>query len=117
VLRIAVLGGGERAFPARVQRVEPYGFTKVSALGVEEKRANVILDFVGGTARPGEGFRVTGRIVLWRSSQFERGRDPLRPASRRSRGSVPAERSRGRLPDSHAVTDPRRRQSIRCRNN
>ena len=59
--------GGERAFPARVQRVEPYGFTKVSALGVEEKRANVILDFVGGTARLGDGFRVTGRIVLWRS--------------------------------------------------
>ncbi len=59
--------GGERALSARVRRVEPYGFTKVSALGVEEQRARVILDFIGGAARLGDGYRVTGRIVLWSS--------------------------------------------------
>ncbi len=59
--------GGERALPARVQRVEPYGYTKVSALGIEEKRTNVILDFVGSPAGLGDGFRVTGRIVQWQS--------------------------------------------------
>lgn len=59
--------GGGRTLPARVQRVEPSGFTKVSALGVEEQRTNVILDFIDGSARLGDGFRVTGRIVLWQS--------------------------------------------------
>ena len=61
--------GGDRPLPARVRRVEPYGYTKVSALGIEEKRTNVILDFNGGTARLGDGFRVTGRIVLWRAAR------------------------------------------------
>lgn len=58
--------GGEGALEARVSRVEPSGFTKISALGVEEKRVNVILDFVtppeerSGLA---DGFRVETRIV------------------------------------------------------
>lgn len=59
--------GGERPLRARVRMVEPYGFTKVSALGVEEKRTYVILDFVDPPGSLGDGYRVTGRIVLWRS--------------------------------------------------
>jgi HlyD family secretion protein len=60
--------GGESALAATVRRVEPSGFTKVSALGVEEQRVNVILEFddTGEDCAPlGDGYRVEARIVLW----------------------------------------------------
>ena len=52
---------------ARVRRIEPSGFTKVSALGIEEQRVRVLLDFVDGAAgsRLGDDFRVYVRIVAW----------------------------------------------------
>jgi HlyD family secretion protein len=61
-------GGGERLL-GKVRRVEPYGFTKVSALGIEEQRVNVIIDFTDAPEkwqRLGHGYRVETRIVLWR---------------------------------------------------
>lgn len=57
--------GGEQPLRARVRLVEPYAFTKVSALGVEEQRTNVILDFVDPPGALGDGYRVTGRIGTW----------------------------------------------------
>jgi HlyD family secretion protein len=57
--------GGERPLRARVRLIEPYAFTKVSALGVEEKRTNVVLDFVDPPGSLGDGYRVNGRIVIW----------------------------------------------------
>jgi HlyD family secretion protein len=57
--------GGDYPLRARVRRVEPYAFTKISALGVEEKRSNVILDFLDSPATLGDGYRVEVRIVLW----------------------------------------------------
>ena len=57
--------GGEQPLRARVRLVEPYAFTKVSALGVEEQRTNVVLDFVDPPGALGDGYRVTGRIVTW----------------------------------------------------
>ena len=60
--------GGERELAAKVRRVEPSGFTKISALGVEEQRVNVILDFVDpkdAWAALGDAYRVEVRIVLW----------------------------------------------------
>ncbi len=57
--------GGSEALRARVSRVEPYAVTKVSALGIEEKRVNVIAEFVDPPGALGDGFRVTARIVIW----------------------------------------------------
>jgi HlyD family secretion protein len=58
--------GGEAAIPAHVSRIEPYAHTKVSALGVEEQRVNVILRLDDPASAPplGHGFRVDARIVL-----------------------------------------------------
>jgi len=59
--------GGDRPLRARVRLVEPYGFTKVSALGVEEQRVNVISDFVDDHKGLGDGYRVETHIVVWAS--------------------------------------------------
>lgn len=59
--------GGPAALRGRVRLVEPSAFTKVSALGVEEQRVNVIIDFVdppSARAGLGDGFRVQTRIVV-----------------------------------------------------
>jgi HlyD family secretion protein len=63
--------GGDKTLDARVRRVEPAGFTKISALGVEEQRVNVILDFVDPSAAwasLGDAYRVEVRIVIWEAS-------------------------------------------------
>jgi HlyD family secretion protein len=60
--------GGDAPLEARVRLVEPSGFTKVSALGVEEQRVNVIADLVTPFEQRsglGDGFRVEARIVVW----------------------------------------------------
>ncbi len=61
--------GGKAPLEARVRHVEPLAFTKVSALGVEEKRTNVVVDFVDSPIALGDGFRVTGHIVVWRGER------------------------------------------------
>jgi HlyD family secretion protein len=94
-------GGGE-PLEARVRLVEPAAFTKISALGVEEQRVNVIGDLVTPPERRssvGDGFRVEARIVVWETDRtlkapagalfrqgeqwaafvFENGRARLRP--------------------------------------
>jgi HlyD family secretion protein len=58
--------GGAEALRARVARVEPSGFTKVSALGVEEQRVNVIVEVVDpppAWRRIGDRYRLTVRVV------------------------------------------------------
>jgi HlyD family secretion protein len=60
--------GSEQPLSAIVRRVEPAGFTKVSALGVEEQRVNVILDLEDSGREDdvlGDGYRVDVRIVIW----------------------------------------------------
>jgi HlyD family secretion protein len=57
--------GGDRPLRAKVRVVEPLAFTKVSALGVEEQRVNVIADFVDPPGPLGDAFRVDARVVLW----------------------------------------------------
>lgn len=50
---------------AKVRLVEPSAFTKVSALGVEEQRVNVIGDFVDSSQPFGDAYRVDTKIVIW----------------------------------------------------
>lgn len=57
--------GGEGTLHARVRLVEPSGVTKVSALGVEEQRVDVIADFTEVPTPLGDGFRLEARIVVW----------------------------------------------------
>ena len=52
---------------ARVRTVEPQAFTKVSALGVEEQRVNIIADFLTKGVHFGDNFRVDVRIIVWQS--------------------------------------------------
>jgi HlyD family secretion protein len=60
--------GGEGSLEGVVRTVEPVGFTKISALGVEEQRVLVICDFTSPREkwqRLGDGYRVEARFVLW----------------------------------------------------
>ena len=62
--------GGDRSLEGVVERVEPFGFTKVSALGIEEQRVNAIIDITSPHEQwqsLGHGYRVEPRIVVWES--------------------------------------------------
>jgi HlyD family secretion protein len=61
--------GGPHPLMGTVRRVEPSGFMKVSALGVEEQRVNVLVDVpeLPDDARLGDGYRVEIRVVTWRA--------------------------------------------------
>ena len=60
--------GGGAPLEGSVRRVEPTGFTKISALGVEEQRVLVLADFASPLEqwkRLGDGYRVEARFILW----------------------------------------------------
>jgi HlyD family secretion protein len=60
--------GGEEPLAGRVRRVEPFGFTKISALGIEEQRVNVVIDLLDAPearAALGHGYRVLARVVVY----------------------------------------------------
>jgi HlyD family secretion protein len=62
--------GGDKALDGRVRRVEPAAFTKVSALGVEEQRTNVIIDLVSPQSEwsaLGDSYRVDARITVYQA--------------------------------------------------
>jgi len=64
--------GGETPLRARVSVVERAGFTKISALGVEEQRVRVRVDFLDPMPpgrELGDRFRVEARIVTWRGEE------------------------------------------------
>jgi HlyD family secretion protein len=100
--------GGGGTLAGRVRRVEPYGFTKVSALGIEEQRVNVILDFTDPPARwrrLGHGYRVQVAITEWHGadvlaiplgSLFRHGPGHRRPRRRRAGGAVSRRSGGGR---------------------
>lgn len=68
--------GGTRVLPARVRRIDPAAFTKVSALGLEEQRVRLVLD-LAEPPPPGLGhdYRVDVAAVVWE------GQDVLRVPS------------------------------------
>lgn len=59
--------GGDIPLEGIVRRIEPSGFTKISALGVEEQRVNVIADFSlpSDQRQLGDYYRVDARIITW----------------------------------------------------
>lgn len=65
------LGSGAAPMAGQVTRIEPVAFTKVSALGIEEQRVNVIVDLAPSShevQRLGDGFRVDARITLFQQT-------------------------------------------------
>ncbi len=61
--------GGDRDLAATVRRIEPSGFTKVSALGVEEQRVHALLDLQDHDPRLGHGYRVFAELTVWESDK------------------------------------------------
>lgn len=60
--------GGETALKGAVRTIEPVGFTKISALGVEEQRVLVIVDILSPKEewqRLGDGYRMETVFILW----------------------------------------------------
>jgi HlyD family secretion protein len=64
--------GGPGTLEGEVARIEPWGFTKYSALGVEEQRVRVTIRFTGPAEDRkglGHGFRVEVKIVTWEAAE------------------------------------------------
>ena len=64
--------GGDETLEGRVRRIEPAGFTRVSALGVEEQRVWVIVDFSSPREQwqgLGDGYRIEARFILWQGDE------------------------------------------------
>ncbi len=60
--------GGQKSLAGKVERVDPFGISKFSALGVEEQRVNAVISFTDPPEAHkglGHGFRVETRIVVW----------------------------------------------------
>jgi HlyD family secretion protein len=63
--------GGDEIIEGVVRTIEPVGFTKISALGVEEQRVLVITDLTSpmtSWGRLGDGYRVEASFILWEGS-------------------------------------------------
>jgi HlyD family secretion protein len=121
--------GGPAPLEGRVRLVEPFGFTKVSALGIEEQRVNAIIDIVSPRdewTRLAHGFQVDARIVLaeraavltvpltalfrdgddWAVFVVARGRAQLRHVTLSERNGVDAEITAGLAAGERVVLHP-----------
>lgn len=63
--------GGDHTLRGRVRSVEPAGFTRISALGVEEQRVKVLVTLAEVPAALGDGYHVEARIVLWQGEVLQ----------------------------------------------
>ena len=120
--------GGDQALNARVRLIEPSAFTKISALGIEEQRVNVIADFVESFAQLGDGYRVEARLVIWEAESvvkvpasalfrqgqnwsvfvIENGQAKWRPLDIRHRNAFEAEVLKGLQEGEHVILHPAR---------
>lgn len=121
--------GGGSPLMGRVKRVEPSAFTRVSALGVEEQRVNVIValeDPVEQRRALGDGYRVQARITLWEDEEVvqvpesalfrygeewavflaEEGRVRLRPVKLGQRSGTQAQVLDGLAPGDKVIVHP-----------
>lgn len=121
--------GGDQPLEARVRLVEPSGRTKISALGVEEQRVNVIADFPEREKIPatlGDGFRVEAKIVIWENDsvlkvptsaifrhgegwavfRVEERRAVLRPVRLGRTGGLAAQVIEGLMPGDTVIVHP-----------
>lgn len=70
--------GGKDSLLGSVRLIEPFGFTKFSALGIEEQRVNVLIDFVSNQSKwigLGHGYRVDTKIIIYEN--FEALKVPI----------------------------------------
>ena len=113
--------GGDRSLRGRVRLVEPFAFTKVSSLGIEEKRVNVVIDPLEPLGPLGDGYRVEARIVIWSaedvlkapaSAVFRSGEAWGVPFCTRRQSRSEA-RSDRRAPQPERGRDPRRGRARR----
>jgi HlyD family secretion protein len=118
--------GGDHTLHGRVCRVEPSAFTRISALGVEEQRVNVIAAIDQPPPSLGDGFRVDARIITWRGDRvlvvpasavfrdrdrwavyaIENGRARLRPVAIGHRGRLDVEIASGLSEGAEVVVHP-----------
>lgn len=66
------IGGGDKTLSGSVERIDPWGYTKYSALGVEEQRVKIVIQFdepIEQDINLGHGFRVEVKIVIWQNEQ------------------------------------------------
>ncbi len=64
--------GGDKTLTGSVERIDPWGYTKYSALGVEEQRVKIVIHFnepIEQNINLGHGFRVEVKIVIWEDKQ------------------------------------------------
>lgn len=65
---VRIDGWGGEPIKGRVKRVDPAGFLKISALGIEEQRVNTIIDFAdppGAWSKLGHDYRVIVHVTTW----------------------------------------------------
>lgn len=65
--------GGETDLQGIVKKVEPFGYTKVSSLGIEEQRVDVIIDFTDAKEKLqslGHGYQVESKVILWQDENI-----------------------------------------------
>ena len=118
--------GGLSTLEAHVRLIEPSAFTKISALGIEEQRVNVVADLTESAVSVGDGYRVEGRIVTWEGDNVlrvpvsalfrrgehwslfvvENGRANLRDVEVDHRTPVEAEIKRGLEEGAEVITHP-----------
>jgi HlyD family secretion protein len=121
--------GGDKPLEGRVRVVEPSGFTKISSLGVEEQRVNVIVDLTSPAElwkQLGDGYRLDTTFIIWEgqdvlqvpaSALFRKGdgwalyvvegrRAKLNPVEIGRRNGIAAEIVKGLPEGAPVITNP-----------